>query len=366
MKTIDLGNFGRFTFVEALYSLEYPIVFTCRKENRETYLFYECASEDDLERWIACPLQDDDLYSLMTNQYNLRKVFVLHEHGSLTIAHDLLDDTYKIVQQMSIAADDLPHEKFFIGHEGADVTFANKLLRNSPYIDKPCLAFRVNPYSTQRGIGLKEDIALLSNLAGCIDALGGNSSDYNALHTPGSTVISIFPKDGASFKKGAMPEVVFKRTRDVFAAENVDEMVQLSQDKLTAVKRIKQVFKSIQDVGNGLEIYSKSANGVIETSVVRPNKVDDLCHEFRESTFSEPVSETYHGVLKGYNIKRRNFTFEINGGEIIEGKLGSFFTEEKQYTVPSGATIYVERVDKTSKSTKKTYYTLKDIKLNES
>ena len=361
MKAIVLDNIGSFTFMEALYSLEYPIVFTCRKEDGSSYLFYECESDEKLERWIACPLQNDDFYSLKTNQYSLRRAFLLHEHSSLTIEHDLLNDSYRVVRQMSIAPDDLPHEKFFIGHDGADETFAKDLFHVPLFEDKPCIAFRINPYSTQHAIGLKEDIALLSGVSQSIEAMGGNSADYNVLHSPGSTVISVFPKDGVLSAKGDAPEIVFQRARDVFAADNIDEMIRLSQDNLSAISKIKKVFNSIQKVGNGVEIYTKNANGEIKASAIRSSKVDDLCHEFHESAINAPVIDTYTGVLKGYNVKRRNFTFETQNGVIIEGKLDKVFSEEKQYPIPSEATIRVERLDKTTKSTNKSYFTLKEI-----
>ena len=363
---MDLPQVGRLTYKEPLLEIEYPIVFVCSASNGSYYLFYECESTDDYERWIVCPLSDVDSFMLRTNQMSLRKFFRLYEAKSMTVIHNFDSDSYEIMRQMTISEEDLPDERLFIGHSGADDDFAHALYEDKRYAGKPCLTFRLNPYSNTNGINLKDNINILNGAAQYIEAMGGKRQDYITVNSYGSVVISIMPAKKEDEAKAELHHALFGGFQNLLSSKNLDEMLEASQNNPIAVNKMKKAIECLNDIGNGAEVYTKEANGQVKTSLVNPNDVKTIYKEFKECAISQPTEKEVSGTLVGYNVKRKNFTFvAAEGGDIFEGKLDESFAEDKQYPVPSKVVAKLVLFERKTGKSSKVFYRLKSVEVIE-
>lgn len=346
MRLMHVSGFGNLTFEQAVLSYEYPIVFTCLDDFGGRFLFYEIDSNETLEKWLVAFAEKDDFLRLSINEMTLGGFFRLVGRKAFVISHAFDTDSYTKESIDSLTDADYPCEGFYIGHSGPDEAFAKKLFQTRRLDHKPCLSLRLNPYSQDHGIGLEENYQIIGGVYRSLVSLGEKGTDYQMEYAPGSMVVTIYPRNPENIVPKKTVDEVFERFASMLVSEKVDEMLDLSLNNDSAIRNAKTVLKSIQRIGNGLEVYCQKTDGRIITFSTRPQNVETINKELCETEIKKDEFLDLDGDLTGYDLSKRSFSFEALDGTLYSGKLSKDFGPSDIYEVKSKQRVRLAVIEK--------------------
>lgn len=367
-----------------------PVFYVCK--DNEKYYIVLCTDLEKMRYYIA-ETEVKSLFKMITGKQPMRDSFLRGNRFWEVLASDSVEnDLVRAIKKNEIALSDLPKD-------GARFEIYSDELRE---------------YSEKLGVGNRASVASVAKKEKCsvveVSFEEGDGHDYEisctalgeALDSLQKLVYSLaykedktfgqFPRSireqfelkvsatfaasfGVQLKTNAFDDEMKQRESDE-VIEKLDSLIAVSQstDSLTEVlsNESRRTYVYYNDFLRGLKrnnlgfrINSASPFRKFNSRHMSTKQVTNMIQRIGNDIEKIKKTEQFHGILKGINIEKKQFTFiaNVEGESLrIDGSIDGDLLEKK-FTVPSNAKVTVETRISFDKRTgkEKCAYKLKDV-----
>lgn len=359
---LTLRDIGDLTLFDVLINYDYPRVFVCEDVFNTKYLFSECESEENYDRWIVQKVSLSRYIQIKTNKISLQKSFINSEEKKYyKVTKNYVNDEVDFEILNELPANSITNYESYLGESLDSVEDIHNIIEKSRKLNSSIVDISLYPNQDIDDI----ELPIFSGLCDAFktmfnDFYGKKRAEQLRISTvKGSFVIRFNMNDKINLFNEGSSNYAIDKINDLLNSDTVDDLFEIFQHNPKALKSYTNFVHVLKKSNTSVQIATASPNKTIPNvknlSVYETKKKYDLLKKiYDEQTRNIIVT----GTLTALNIKKKMFTFTDSDGNEYSGQIEKEYIQNKKFVIPGEYQAKIKEktiVDKRLVTKKSTY-----------
>lgn len=330
---------------EILIQVDFPIVFICKNDLNDNFLFYKHDEITNEDHWIVTRLDTNDIIELKTNRKSLDSVFHKSKLNKLYyISYDFVTDNTKCEVESVVREGIFEEKDLYIGDSIYDDTYVQDSLRYSSNTGRAVLDIIVNPNTDMHSI----DVLVFEKIANSIRLFFralGNSHKLYLSPQKGSTVLRFFTDEETALLKQYDTEKSINKLVDILSSEDFSNIETIIMESPSILSSYKKTLDSLNKLDNSVKFVSSTpSKSIVRDETISKKHIAKMKKFVENIRIEQKTPFEYIGETHAVDIDKRTIKFITEDDKVIKGVLDESL--KRDYKVICNYRFYGEKTFK--------------------